>query len=244
MSTKSASVAGSSPRVRGKRKVFEVARWVFRLIPARAGKTSNAAPNAHPTTAHPRACGENLEASPGIVLLQGSSPRVRGKLGGGARGPPWGGSSPRVRGKPAGTAAHPDVDGLIPARAGKTSGAAPRNHRGTAHPRACGENWTIELNCARQIGSSPRVRGKHCQLTFGARVPRLIPARAGKTARSPRSWIPSPAHPRACGENRWCSLWVPPMRGSSPRVRGKRPRERVGPRHTGLIPARAGKTQC
>ena len=50
--------------------------------------------------AHPRACGENKEATKTAFILPGSSPRVRGKP---------------IRIRPAG-AKH----GLIPARAGKT----------------------------------------------------------------------------------------------------------------------------
>ena len=49
----------------------------------------------------------------------------------------------------------------------------------------------------------------------------LIPARAGKTFRVPRSRYDPEAHPRACGENPARrpprSTWA----GSSPRVRGK-----------------------
>jgi len=50
---------GSSPRVRGKRKVFE---WP-----------------CTPTLAHPRACGENLGQVEDRPSVGGSSPRVRGK---------------------------------------------------------------------------------------------------------------------------------------------------------------------
>ncbi len=95
-------------------------------------------------------------------------------------------------------------------------------------------------SAARSGGSSPRVRGK---LEVPVRVvdeDRLIPARAGKTAAacSPaRS-----AHPRACGENQKNPLAVAPMRGSSPRVRGKHTTPTRWPWRTGLIPARAGKT--
>ena len=59
-SVKAKTVTGSSPRVRGKPTRSTRSTSSSGIIPARAGKTSNAAPNAHPTTDHPRACGENL----------------------------------------------------------------------------------------------------------------------------------------------------------------------------------------
>ena len=51
------------------------------------------------------------------------------------------------------------------------------------------------------------------------------------------------AHPRACGENESFHVFVVPLFGSSPRVRGK-PRWLFSDMlRTGLIPARAGKTR-
>ena len=51
---------GSSPRVRGKRRLRE-GRWSRgRLIPACAGKTLRTPTAAARTTAHPRVCGENM----------------------------------------------------------------------------------------------------------------------------------------------------------------------------------------
>ena len=91
-------------------------------------------------------------------------------------------------------------------------------------------------------GSSPRVRGKRREGPDLAAAVRLIPARAGKTARAQNLLATRRAHPRACGENgAKVRIWPPPF-GSSPRVRGKpRPRLQVAG-EPGLIPARAGKT--
>ena len=91
-------------------------------------------------------------------------------------------------------------------------------------------------------GSSPRVRGKQAHVRLRRRPARLIPARAGKTRGWPGGCSPTPAHPRACGEN---GRRPPgPLRpaGSSPRVRGKHSRGFSDPPGAGLIPARAGKT--
>ena len=70
---------GSSPRVRGKPEVAEVAEG---LIPACAGKTVALAITLDSAGAHPRVCGENVNLHSAGLWLAGSSPRVRGK--------PWG----------------------------------------------------------------------------------------------------------------------------------------------------------
>ena len=96
---------GSSPRVRGKRRMQGSRQGSLRLIPARAGKTRRRSQGPGGRRAHPRACGENGTPLTPDQARQGSSPRVRGKPRGGARAS----LSPR----------------LIPARAGKTSGPSP-----------------------------------------------------------------------------------------------------------------------
>ena len=73
------AAVGSSPRVRGKRSrdVWAVVRTG--LIPARAGKTCRSGWPRRASSAHPRACGENLHGGVVAVRRRGSSPRVRGK---------------------------------------------------------------------------------------------------------------------------------------------------------------------
>ena len=153
---------GSSPRVRGKLKPWMIRSRAWGLIPARAGKTAwtMAAPRA--AAAHPRACGENGLVHCHPTEAPGSSPRVRGKLG--LRRP-----------------AHARV-GLIPARAGKTCVVIVIALLYRAHPRACGENPMTVLWTRSSPGSSPRVRGKLVLVERASDLPRLIPARAGKTA--------------------------------------------------------------
>ena len=91
---------GSSPRVRGKPHDHLDRGRHDRLIPARAGKTCPTTSDSTRASAHPRACGENVQGFPAAPMNPGSSPRVRGK--------------PRaVRRRRPGR-------GLIPARAGKT----------------------------------------------------------------------------------------------------------------------------
>ena len=153
------------------------------------------------------------------------------------------GSSPRVRGKHSSADAGPGGRGLIPARAGKTRAMpSARSHVG-AHPRACGENprpWSPRLWT---FGSSPRVRGKPHMSKRDSAARRLIPARAGKTGGADGEGDGEGAHPRACGENRSMSRVACSMLGSSPRVRGKPKRPGAKRGALRLIPARAGKTR-
>ena len=111
-----------------------------------------------------------------------------------------------------------------------------------AHPRACGENIAPVLSDFAALGSSPRVRGKPWVQVFPVQVRGLIPARAGKTLTTAQLHVLAKAHPRACGENAEGAVDRLTMTGSSPRVRGKRPRVTPPPHTDDLIPARAGKT--
>ena len=71
----------------------------------------------------------------------------------------------------------------------------------------------------------------------------LIPACAGKTTKPSRPHAKTRAHPRVCGENVLATVQSTTLRGSSPRVRGKRRYESEHVLYRGLIPACAGKTR-
>ena len=133
-------------------------RW---LIPAGAGKTPWLHPRWRGCRAHPRGGGENygveIELAPGY----GSSPRGRGKRGGGRL--------PGGRGR------------LIPAGAGKTQVTPSLGSALRAHPRGGGENEAGDEKGSTFDGSSPRGRGKLCRQWSQTRPKRLIPAGAGKT---------------------------------------------------------------
>ena len=138
------------------------ARRTYGLIPACAGKTTPGRDSAGRCAAHPRVCGENSGAKVVGDYTQGSSPRVRGKLGV-AFTILWN-------------------TGLIPACAGKTlPGGTARSGPG-AHPRVCGENLNSGFECLKPGGSSPRVRGKPREEAATIDMGGLIPACAGKTA--------------------------------------------------------------
>ena len=91
-------------------------------------------------------------------------------------------------------------------------------------------------------GSSPRVRGKLQARRVEGVASRIIPARAGQTLwLRPATWL-FPDHPRACGANVDGFPSKDANAGSSPRVRGKRPRRGILGRGQRIIPARAGQT--
>ena len=92
------------------------------------------------------------------------------------------------------------------------------------------------------LGSSPRVRGKQTRHPRRRGPLGLIPACAGKTPCLTICSLTRQAHPRVCGENPRQPINGCAQRGSSPRVRGKRPRRRKPKFGCGLIPACAGKT--
>ena len=232
----------SSPRGRGKRRSRQRRGLRPRLIPAWAGKTTRGRTGRGRRRVHPRVGGENNLLDWGFCMVQGSSPRGRGK------------HHPPAPGR--------QLHGLIPARAGKTTvretqtgdgGAHPRAGGenscckywapwGAAHPRMGGENAVIDTLIADRAGSSPRGRGKRLEAAVVLLILRLIPARAGKTRTRTLSISPSRAHPRAGGENGGVATSTATRTGSSPRGRGKRRNEQVCGHAAGLIPARAGKT--
>ena len=156
--------------------------------------------------------------------------------------PELAGSSPRGRGKRVDQGLDGGGRGLIPAWAGKTTAPPFSTRCVTAHPRVGGENGKPTWPAGWGPGSSPRGRGKlgrHRQ-----RLPRvgLIPAWAGKTARSPEPGSRRAAHPRVGGENFGDHRVSVTAWGSSPRGRGKLLPVLRGVVGRGLIPAWAGKT--
>ena len=215
-------VAGSSPRVRGKRSQRRAMLCAGRLIPACAGKTAVRRGWWCRCGAHPRVCGENSTVAAVHPRIAGSSPRVRGKRRMGRRSR--------------------DPDGLIPACAGKTDRHRRAHRRWRAHPRVCGENSMTSTVFGTRAGSSPRVRGKPYMSRPGTAWLGLIPACAGKTPPRTSSASARTAHPRVCGENMWARAFGRAYVGSSPRVRGKRVPMRAAARYPRLIPACAGKT--
>ena len=175
--------------------------------------------------AHPRRCGENVYFELCRCGYCGSSPQVRGKLGG--------------------CCALPLAGRLIPAGAGKTYMRASLTSLAAAHPRRCGENLRRRFSQSISLGSSPQVRGKPARSYQVRPAGRLIPAGAGKTkTRLICACVVIPAHPRRCGENDVGHMYITDQTGSSPQVRGKRELAFSFESAARLIPAGAGKTKA
>ena len=173
--------SGSSPRVRGKLAAGSEIVLSVRIIPARAGQTWRTGPRCRRWPDHPRACGANDNNRKPIARLFGSSPRVRGK--------------------PIRHHVACDRRRIIPARAGQTRPVPGRAGLDPDHPRACGANGEPCFGFGDEVGSSPRVRGKHIHRQTKALAIRIIPARAGQTTRASRRRPSATDHPRACGAN-------------------------------------------
>ena len=172
---------GSSPRVRGKRKIVIPDNTFFRLIPACAGKTQRRPSFCRPGRAHPRAGGENALGGQYVFGDMGSSPRWRGKL--------------------LDACENVANRGLIPALAGKTCFIVCAPFTLGAHPRAGGENPSFAMVPIHEPGSSPRWRGKRVLSSARHSPSGLIPALAGKTSGTGEHRSLRKAHPRAGGEN-------------------------------------------
>ena len=71
---------GSSPLARGKHLHAPTRRLAPRIIPACAGKTFEVGRDYTHYPAHPRVSGENPPGATCTPVLEGSSPRERGKL--------------------------------------------------------------------------------------------------------------------------------------------------------------------
>ena len=213
---------GSSPHVRGTRSRTRQCVSGNGIIPACAGNTSRRPVPATGNRDHPRMCGEHWGNSLFTVILEGSSPHVRGTQYGENSATPQ--------------------NGIIPACAGNTISISFMYWLILDHPRMCGEHRTI-LTCEPVCsGSSPHVRGTRRGHGQGPYRPGIIPACAGNTWRIRHTPAPTRDHPRMCGEHRKSRQAIAVPTGSSPHVRGTLgevcARQCVG----GIIPACAGNT--
>ena len=127
-----------------------------------------------------------------------------------------------MRGKHTALAFYCGLLRITPADAGKTAQARINNSFLKDHPRGCGENryWTRRRK--NEIGSPPRMRGKHCEAANCTDDCRITPADAGKTL-----FLPMNLNEKT---------------GSPPRMRGKPVSDSKRNVHTGITPADAGKT--
>ena len=213
---------GSSPRGRGTlvQAISDVVYW--RVIPAWAGNTRQAALAAALGTGHPRVGGEHRASA---------SRRAKTR-----------GSSPRGRGTPLALALALALQRVIPAWAGNTRRRRPAPRLPPGHPRVGGEHFRRKIHSPKKPGSSPRGRGTLSVQCAHAAQTRVIPAWAGNT----RRWRPAnsrfPGHPRVGGEHEADPGRVPYDDGSSPRGRGTPGLWGQSARRRRVIPAWAGNT--
>ena len=213
------------------------------LIPAHAGKTIRVVLEVMRVAAHPRSRGENQPTAQGSDRGAGLIPAHAGKTPSADRLVHASRAHPRSRGENLKRATHPRGNvGLIPAHAGKTQSSSAWSGRAWAHPRSRGENHYEYAEPSNIKGSSPLTRGKRACPSDAATARGLIPAHAGKTARSAVPTWGAGAHPRSRGENAVTAGRTSVPTGSSPLTRGKRRVHRQAEALHRLIPAHAGKT--
>ena len=160
-SGKSGTLMGSSPRVRGTEYV-DKPLWIAQgIIPACAGNSRWATPQAVHLRDHPRVCGEQASSTTFCFVVAGSSQRMRGT-----------GSSNNVI---------KAVTGIIPACAGNRVPCEKTTIVLWDHPRVCGEQYLSHLLRASITGSSPRVRGTVEDKLLSHGVKGIIPACAGNS---------------------------------------------------------------
>ena len=134
--------------------------WVMKwIIPADAGSTQRARLDAKRRKVHPRGCGEHPNIWFALVIILGSSPRMRGALP----------TKVSVLGEKR----------IIPADAGSTTHQGERTRGKEDHPRGCGEHFAKWFIDSTESGSSPRMRGAHTITQSVSGLSRIIPADAG-----------------------------------------------------------------
>ncbi|EEI78898.1 hypothetical protein HMPREF0308_0800 [Corynebacterium striatum ATCC 6940] len=138
-----------------------MARRLWRLIPAYAGRTRAWKSGPCVVRAHPRLRGADDAPAVERRAHAGSSPLTRGGLA--------------VLMGPVG------LIGLIPAYAGRTLVLLMGGSSARAHPRLRGADSTLGFTRWNAMGSSPLTRGGRPNHQRGDRIPRLIPAYAGRT---------------------------------------------------------------
>ena len=172
---------GSSPHVRGARRLWSVFGSVTGIIPACAGSTRSTTARSPGIRDHPRMCGEHWQCPPKPAWSSGSSPHVRG--------------APIRRWFSRWT------KGIIPACAGSTDASSRSTATSRDHPRMCGEHLDAEFMLASTSGSSPHVRGARWPHLHAIVESGIIPACAGSTSVFRVRFAMQGDHPRMCGEH-------------------------------------------
>ena len=192
-------------------------------IPAWAGETHMSSLEKPQTAVYPRVGGGNLADTGNPGLVEGLSPRGRGKRG---RVHQW---------------AHNHRS--IPAWAGETRLLVPGLAGCGVYPRVGGGNAPDPAKFADEEGLSPRGRGKLAAGKRNAALSGSIPAWAGETNSVRLHCAARQVYPRVGGGNFILAFTIASGGGLSPRGRGK-PSSKTGlQRQPRSIPAWAGETR-
>ena len=215
---------GSSPLARGLLiHISEMTRR-YRIIPARAGFTRLRRSSPSNPRDHPRSRGVYAKLFLNSLYGKGSSPLARGLR--------LVTSDYMIRWR------------IIPARAGFTHIEYCTGGDGGDHPRSRGVYIHMSTDSRPISGSSPLARGLHFHNLGFDGIFRIIPARAGFTGAHASHTDTTKDHPRSRGVYA-VGLYVPGYcAGSSPLARGLQGLIGGENRFRGIIPARAGFTQC
>ena len=172
---------GLSPRGRGKLRSAGALGNRVGSIPAWAGETVRRSGVQRPRVVYPRVGGGNGLQAVILVILEGLSPRGRGKL--------------------AELADCNLKDRSIPAWAGETPKHPGRPGPPTVYPRVGGGNWPAFIGPGPGGGLSPRGRGKRNGGFVSGRLVGSIPAWAGETRRRLLQRQQAGVYPRVGGGN-------------------------------------------
>ena len=175
---------GSPPRMRGKETDSRRQCCSAGITPAYAGKRTLFCLAGRRNRDHPRVCGEKCSDHIDKGMIEGSPPRMRGKV----------------------LCICPlfCVLGITPAYAGKRAEQAHSMSCSEDHPRVCGEKADCAPFAEFEMGSPPRMRGKGNAQLLSAVYERITPAYAGKRLKRSRSTVPPvaivPLFPSVCNK--------------------------------------------
>ena len=212
---------GSPPRMRGKETDSRRQCCSAGITPAYAGKRTLFCLAGRRNRDHPRVCGEKCSDHIDKGMIEGSPPRMRGKV----------------------LCICPlfCVLGITPAYAGKRAEQAHSMSCSEDHPRVCGEKSGSCFFLSIVLGSPPRMRGKAFLINATASFSGITPAYAGKSILATDLALRRRDHPRVCGEKTMMAEALQSIGGSPPRMRGKVKGSLGRILLDGITPAYAGK---
>ena len=151
------------------------------------------------------------------------------------------GSSPHLRGNLGGQPLGQRLRRVIPAPAGEPRSGAPRRSLSEGHPRTCGGTMRDTGGDVNARGSSPHLRGNLLADEIKIQSPGVIPAPAGEPRTRDTGTPLREGHPRTCGGTSNLVELTEDARGSSPHLRGNRGTVSMETTILRVIPAPAGE---